>query len=55
MADHRKLFKPEVLHHFNLILRHRALGVAAMIDPVGRLAAIAISPQIRSYHGEFGS
>ena len=51
VADGRELVEPEVLHHFDLILGHRALGVAGMVLAVGRLAAVAVTPEVRRHHG----
>ena len=51
VADGRELVEPEVLHHFDLILGHGALGVAGMVLAAGRLAAVAVAPEVRRHHG----
>jgi hypothetical protein len=43
----------EVLHHLNLVLRHRAFRVVGMILSVGRLAAIAVSTKVGCHDGVF--
>src|SRR4030095_14233958 len=50
VTDDRKLLEAEVLHHFDLIEGHRALGVVRVVLPLGRLAAVAISAQIGYDH-----
>src|SRR5688572_12236192 len=42
----------EMTHHFDLVLRHRALGIAGVTVAVGRLAAVAVAAQIRRYDSE---
>ena len=47
VADDRKPVEAEMLHHFDLVERHRALRVVGMILAVRRLAAVAVAAQVR--------
>ncbi|TPX14517.1 hypothetical protein E0L32_012455, partial [Thyridium curvatum] len=50
MPDDGEAIETELLHHRELIARHRPLGVSRCIDML-RTAAVAISPQIGGDHG----
>ena len=52
VADSRELVEAEVFHHLDLVLRHGALGVVGMVPAAGRLAAVAVAPQVRRHHRE---
>jgi hypothetical protein len=51
VTEDSELFEPELAHHFDLIERHGTLGIILVIDPVGRLAAVAVAAQIGHDHG----
>ena len=46
VADDRELVEAEVLHHLDLIERHRALRVVAEVRRVRHLAAVAVAAQV---------
>jgi hypothetical protein len=48
----RKLVEAELTHHLDLVLSHRAFGIASVILATRRFAAVAISAQIRRDDGE---
>ena len=50
VTNHGKTIEAEMLHHFNLIKRHRALRIVGMIFAIGRLAAVAVSAKVGSNH-----
>ena len=39
----------QMLHHFDLVLRHGALGVAKVVRAARRFAAIAVTAKVRNY------
>jgi hypothetical protein len=45
-------FEAELTHDLDLVLRHRTLGVARVVRAAVRLAAVAISTQVRRDDGE---
>jgi hypothetical protein len=49
VADDGKSREAVVVHHLDHVDCHRALGVVGMIRRVGRLAAVAISAQVRHH------
>src|SRR5262249_33319039 len=49
MPNKREFLKSQMLHHFQLILRHRSLRVCEMLPTSGRFAAVSIAAQIRHY------
>ena len=51
VADHGKRLEPELLHHLDLIERHRALRIVRVIVAVRRLAAVAVAAQVGDDHG----
>ena len=51
VADDGKLVEAEVLHHFDLVERHRALRVVGVVLAIRRLAAVAVSTQVGNNHG----
>jgi hypothetical protein len=51
VTDDGKAIEPEVAHHFHLVETHRTLGVICVVLSVRRLAAVAVSTQIRGDHG----
>ena len=55
MAGGVEALETERRHHFDLVLRHGAERVAAMILASGRLFRISVAAQIRSHHGELVS
>lgn len=52
VSDDRELVESEVPHHFHLILRGGAFGMAGMIFAVRRFAAVAIAAKIGGDHRE---
>jgi hypothetical protein len=50
VADNGELLEAEVLHHLDLVERHRALGVVGVILSVRRLAAVAVAAEIGNDH-----
>src|SRR5262245_58030637 len=44
--------KPERRHHLQLVLRHGAEGIAAMVPAAGWLFRIPVAAQIRGHHRE---
>ena len=52
VPDDGELLEAELAHDFDLVLRHRALGVARVIVAFGRLAAVAVAAQVRRDDGE---
>jgi hypothetical protein len=53
VPHYSKPLEPKVAHDFYLVERHGPLRVVGMILAIRWLAAVAVSSQISSNHGEF--
>ena len=52
VPDDREPFEAELAHHLDLVLSHRAFGIAGVILATRRFAAVAVAAQIRRDDGE---
>ena len=52
MTGYRKPIEPHGPHHFDLIENHSALRVVGVILAIGRLTAVAVSPEVWRDHCE---
>ena len=52
VPDHGESVEAEDAHDSDLVLEHRTLRVAGVVLPLERLAAVAVSAQVRGDHGE---
>ena len=52
VAGHAELLEAEMLHHFDLVLRHAAERIIAVIFAPARFSAVAVAAQIGRDHGE---
>jgi hypothetical protein len=52
MTDDGEALKSQRLHRLRLIIGHGALGVADVVCSSGRLGAVAIASEVRSYDRE---
>ena len=46
VAHDGKPVEAEMLHHLDLVERHRPLGIVGVVLAVGRLAAVAVAAQM---------
>ena len=52
VAGHAELPEAQVLHDFDLVLRHAAERIVAVIFAPARFSAVAVAAEVRRDHGE---
>jgi hypothetical protein len=54
VADQKEILMAQRAHHVDLVLRHHAFGIVAVVRQPFRLVAVAVPAQIRRDHSETG-